>query len=47
MGLPPELKEEPLKQSSKPVKTAPKKKLDEYTEDERQQIAFWGNILWG
>ncbi len=47
MGLQPELKEEPLKQSLKPVKTAPKKKLDEYTEDERQQIAFWSNILWG
>lgn len=44
MGLQPELKEEPLKQSSKAVKK-PLKRPDEFTESERGQIAVWCGIL--
>lgn len=44
LGLQPELKEEPLKQSSKAVKK-PVKRPDEFTESERGQIALWCGIL--
>ena len=49
LGLLPELKEEPLEQRSKavkkPVKPASKKKIDEYTSAEREEIALWCEIL--
>ena len=45
LGLQPELKE-PLEQDSKPVrKPVQKKRLDEFTEAEREQIALWVEIL--
>lgn len=46
VGLLPETKEEPLKRHSKAVKKAVvQKSLDEYTADQRSQIAFWCRIL--
>lgn len=45
LGLQPELKE-PLEEHSKTVrKPVQEKKLDEFTEAEREQIAFWCEIL--
>ena len=49
LGLLPELKEEPLERRSKnvkkPVKPASKKKIDEYTAAEREEIALWCELL--
>ncbi len=50
LGLQPELKEQPhetaLKQRSNAVKTpVPQKRLDEFTESEREEIAMWCDLL--
>ncbi len=46
LGLQPELKETPLERHSKAAKKpVQKKRLDEFTEAEREQIALWCSIL--